>query len=163
MFHELYQTPITIARLFMVYGPGQHDGRKLVPYVALSMLAGKRPALSSGVRPVDWVYIDDVVQALLGCAVAPELNGKTIDIGTGHLTTVRSVAEQIGQLIGKSDGPVFGAIDDRAAEQVRAADPIQAQRLLGRPLTELDEGLKRTVDWYRRRVEKGELIASAIE
>jgi UDP-glucose 4-epimerase len=157
MFHRLYGTPITIARLFMVYGPGQNDARKLVPYVSLSLLSGKAPQLSSGVRPVDWVYIDDVVHALLSLAINPNTNGQTIDIGTGQLTTVRSVAERIGQLVGTQRGPVFGAIDDRAAEEVRRADPTTAADLMGHPFTDLDTGLRQTVAWYRERLQQGEL------
>ncbi len=163
MFFELYKTPITVARLFMVYGPGQHDVRKLVPYVALSLLAGKEASLSSGLRPVDWVYIDDVVDSLLGCAVDPEAIGKTVDVGTGQLTTVRSVAERICKLVGSQNGPVFGAIHDRTDEQVRAADPTAFVRMIGRPLTPIDDGLRRTVAWYRERLAAGQIDPSAID
>ena len=162
LFHALYRTPITIARLFMVYGPGQQDARKLVPYVSLSLLSGRRPSLSGGVRPVDWVYIDDVVEALLRCAIEPTLSGKTIDVGTGELTTVRRVAERIKELVGGMNGPVFGAVEDRAAEQVRAADPTAAARLLGRPLVELDAGLRLTVDWFRNSLEDGSITSPDI-
>lgn len=163
MFHRLYGTPITIARLFMVYGPGQSDARKLVPYVSLSLLSGKSPRLSSGVRPVDWVYIDDVVQALLTLAVRPETLGQAVDVGTGQLTTVRSVAEQISRLVGARPGPVFGAIEDRAAEEVRRADPTVASTLLGRPFTDLEHGLRQTVDWYRQKLEQGEFSDATSE
>ena len=152
MFFELYQTPVTIARLFMVYGPGQRDARKLVPYVATSLLSGQTPQLTSGVRPVDWVYVDDVADTLISCALTPGLEGKTIDVGTGQMTSVRSVAEQIAKLVGRGT-PVFGAIDDRPLEQVRAADPTQATAMIGRPLTSLDDGLRQTVAWYRDSVE----------
>jgi len=60
MMHALYGTRIAIARIFMVYGPGQQDLRKLVPYVCLSAARSESPQLMSGGRPVDWVYIDDV-------------------------------------------------------------------------------------------------------
>lgn len=163
MCFALYQTPVTIARLFMVYGPGQPDVRKLVPYVAVSLLSGRKAFLSSGARPVDWVYIDDVVDALLACALDPETLGKSVDVGTGHLTTVRSVAEQIGKLAGALEGPVFGAVGDRSSEQVRAADPTDAVRIIGRPLTSLDEGLKRTVEWYRSKLSAGELDPSSVD
>ncbi len=163
MCFDLYQTPITIARLFMVYGPDQPDVRKLVPYVAVSLLSGRRASVSSGVRPVDWVYIEDVVDALLASASDPATLGKTIDVGTGQLTTVRSVAERIAKLAGSTDGPVFGAVDDRIAEEVRAADPTDAARIIGRPLTPLDEGLRRTVAWYRERLRSGELDPSIVD
>ncbi len=52
MFHALYGLPVIIARVFMVYGPGQRDLSKLIPYVILSLLQGKTPQISSGQRLV---------------------------------------------------------------------------------------------------------------
>ena len=70
MFHALYQVPVVVAKIFMVYGPGQIDYTKLIPYVTLSLLRGEAPKLSNGVRLVDWIYVDDVVDGLIGCAQA---------------------------------------------------------------------------------------------
>ena len=68
MFHALYGLPVVNLRIFMVYGPGQRDGSKLIPYVTDCLLRGEHPRLSSGRREVDWVYVDDVVAALLAAA-----------------------------------------------------------------------------------------------
>jgi nucleoside-diphosphate-sugar epimerase len=105
---------------------------------------------------VDWVYVDDVADALISCAVMPGLEGKTIEVGTGQMTSVRSVAEQIAKLVGRG-APVFGAVDDRAMEQIRAANPSQATEIIGRPLMPLEQGLRQTVAWYRESVERGEI------
>ena len=149
MFHALYQLPVVILRIFMVYGPAQPDVRKLVPYVILSMLNGEAPQLMSGTRPVDWIYVDDVVEGLLASAHAPDVEGKTIDIGSGRLVTVRSVVETLSQFTGRGTAPRFGAKPDRAFEQVRAADTKQAKELLGwTARVSLNDGLRRTVAWY---------------
>ena len=71
MFRSLYGTPVTTARTFMVYGPDQPDRSKLVPYTITSLLRGEAPELTSGQRLVDWVYVDDVIDALLAVAEAP--------------------------------------------------------------------------------------------
>jgi UDP-glucose 4-epimerase len=152
LFHRVFGLPVTVARIFMVYGPDQPDEKKLVPYVTRSLLRGDAPRLGSGTRPVDWVYVDDVVAGLIACAAAPDVVGQSVDIGTGTLTPVRSVAEQIGKLVGRGE-PVFGAIADRTAEQVRAADPSTLRTLLGRDPVSVDEGLQRTVEWYREHPE----------
>src|SRR5688572_29876530 len=55
MFHRLYQTPVVVLRLFMVYGPAQRDMKKLVPYVTSSFLKNQAPQLSGGNRLVDWI------------------------------------------------------------------------------------------------------------
>jgi nucleoside-diphosphate-sugar epimerase len=130
MFHALYQLPIVILRLFMVYGPAQQDLQKLIPYAIRSMLDGEAPLLMSGTRPVDWIYVDDVVEALLAAAQAPHVEGKTIDIGSGRLVTVRNVVERLAQFTGCGIAPRFGAKPDRMFEQVRVADTKSAKEFL---------------------------------
>lgn len=150
LFHDLYGHPVVVARLFMVYGPGQWALSKLIPGTILTLLRGEAPKVSSGDRPVDWVYIDDVVDGILACAVTPGIEGQRIDIGTGVLTTVRGVVEAIGGLIPQGPAPAYGTVPNRPAEQVRAARTDQSQALLGwKAKVELQEGLRRTVDWYR--------------
>jgi UDP-glucose 4-epimerase len=150
MFHSLYQLPIVILRLFMVYGPAQPDERKLIPYVIRSLLRGEAPEIASGRRPVDWIYIDDVVEAFVLAALAANVDGHAFEIGSGQLVTIRSLVEHIVQNIDPSIQPRFGALPDRQREQVRAANVGAARAVLGwRPAVALGEGLARTIEWYR--------------
>ena len=75
----------------------------------------------------------------------------TIDIGRGVLTSVREIVELIVEYVGPSAGrPVFGAVPVRALEQELNVDVYRAAELLGwRATTSLEEGLRRTVDWFR--------------
>ena len=79
MFMRLYGTPISILRTMMTYGPGQKN-YKLIPSIVEALLQDQRAELGSGRRLVDWVYIDDVVEAFVRTAASPALNG-TIDRG----------------------------------------------------------------------------------
>jgi UDP-glucose 4-epimerase len=154
MFRALYSLPVVHLRIFMVYGPGQRDLRKLVPYVTRSLLRGEAPELMSGARRVDWVYVDDVVNAFLAAAVAAGVEGESLDIGSGRLVSVRDVIARLVRLIGGDVEPEFGALPDRKLERVRVADPAPAAALIGwRPGTSLDEGLARTVEFYRAELE----------
>jgi UDP-glucose 4-epimerase len=150
MFFKLYGTPIVIVRVFMTYGPGQ-DERKLIPHVILSLLNGEAPKLSSGRQQYDWIYVDDVMDGFLAAAEAPNVEGHTIDLGAGTLVPIRAVVGQLVDLIGAGVEPVFDALPDRPYEPVRVADVADADAKLGwKPGTPLEEGLKRTVDWYRK-------------
>ncbi len=151
MFHALYQLPVVILRLFMVYGPEQQDLRKLIPYVTLCLLRGEAPELTSGQREVDWIYVDDVVDGLIAAAEASNVEGKTIDIGSGELVSVRNVVEDLTRLVNPKIDPFFGALAERPLEQVRKADVAATLAQTGwKPKTSLREGLQNTVSWYRQ-------------
>ena len=93
MFQSLYGVSVVVPRVFIVYGPGQDDPKKLIPYVVSSLLRGESPKLSSGTRPVDWVYVDDVAEGLIAAALARDVTER-VDLGSGTLVTVREIVEQ---------------------------------------------------------------------
>ena len=159
-YAELFRTvvglPVVVLRLFMVYGPGQRDLRKLVPYVILSLLRGEAPELTSGRRKIDWVYVEDVADAFVAAAAAKETTLASVDVGTGTTSSIRSLVGQLVELVDPKILPMFGAVEDRPLEQVRIADVETSAQAIGwRPQVALDEGLRRTVDWYRQQVDTG--------
>ncbi len=156
MFHSLYGVPVVVARLFMVYGPGQSDHSKLIPYVISSLLKKEAPQLSNGRRLVDWIFVQDVVEGVIAAAQAPGIEGKTIEIGSGNLVSIREIVEHLIQLIDPNIHPVFGALPERPMEQVRVANVAESKLLTGwNPRTSLEEGLKQTALWYERLLKNG--------
>jgi UDP-glucose 4-epimerase len=152
MFQTLFGMPAVVLRLFMVYGPGEHL-HKLVPYVTLCLLRGETPQLMSGDREIDWIYVEDVVDALIAGAVAPGVEGRTLDVGSGRLVSVRRIVEDLVRIAGSRIQPRFGALTDRPFEQVRVADTAATTALLGwKQSTSLEEGLQRTMAWYAERL-----------
>ena len=148
MFHSLYATPCVVLTPFMTYGPSQ-DPKKLVPSVILSLLKRQAPKLSSGLWEVDWVFIEDVIDAFIAAATAPGIEGECLDIGSGTHSTVRSVVEQISSLMATETQPLFGVLPDRPMEPVRRADvELTHKRLKWRAQTPLEDGLRRTITWY---------------
>jgi nucleoside-diphosphate-sugar epimerase len=153
--HALHALPVVHLRVFMVYGPGQLDLRKLVPYVTVSLLRAEAPKLTSGARAVDWIYVDDVVDAFLRAAVASGAEGSSLDVGSGELVTARSLVVRLRELVGGDVEPALGAIADRPLERVRAADPARTAKALDwGPRTPLDEGLAQTVEYYRSNLDR---------
>jgi nucleoside-diphosphate-sugar epimerase len=149
MFHALYGAPVVNLRPFMTYGPAQNPA-KLIPTVIASLLRNESPKLSSGRVSADWVYISDVVDAFAAAASTPALEGATLDLGTGRLTSVRMVIEEVVSIVGNGIEPAFGALPDRPAENEIAADTGPAASQLGwQATTPLKEGLRKTVEWYR--------------
>lgn len=151
MFHELYQLPVAIGRIFMTYGPTRKNLHKLIPYVILALLDGQAPELSSGRRAVDWIHVEDVVEGLLALATAPAAVGASFDLGSGVCVPIREVVEHLVALIDPALMPHFDPALDRPQEQLRVADLARSRALLGwAPRIELDQGLADTVEWFRR-------------
>lgn len=150
MFQALYGLPTNIARVFMVYGPAQRDETKLVPYVVRSLLAGEAPKITSGQRLIDWVYVADVVEGFLAIASKADIEGQSVDLGSGQLMATRDLVLKITELIGGSVQPEFSALPDRPLEPLRTADVARSFKQTGwRPGVSLDEGLPEVIAYYR--------------
>jgi len=149
MFYKLYGTPVTIPRIFMVYGPGKQDFEKLVPYVVQTLHKKNSPNLTSGSRLVDWIYIDDIVEGLIRMAIEEGVEGRAIDLGSGRQFSVKEVAQKIKTIIGGNTEINFGKKPDRDFERIRKADLDTTQKLIDwEPQIDIDEGLRRTVKWF---------------
>ncbi|MHA6784810.1 NAD-dependent epimerase/dehydratase family protein [Pseudonocardia saturnea] len=152
MFHDLWSLPTVVLRIAMAYGPGQPDEAKLVPYVIRCLLDGRSPELTSGSRGIDWVYIDDVVDAFLAAACIPSVEGRSFDIGSGEAVDIRRTVAVLQRIVGGDVPARFGAVQDRKHDSARIADLSETCPVLGwRARVGLEEGLARTVDWYRAR------------
>lgn len=161
LFHQQWELPVTVLRPAMVYGPSQPDETKLLPYVIGSMLDGHRPKLSSGARPIDWVYVDDVCRAFLLAAVHPAAPGLVADIGSGTAITIAETVQMVAALAGYTGLIGLGDLPDRANDVAHVVDVAPAQDVLGwRATTSLTQGLTETVHWHLARRE-AELEAAA--
>jgi nucleoside-diphosphate-sugar epimerase len=157
MFHAVHGLDAVVARMFMVYGPDERNRERLLPYVTRSLLRGEPARLTSGRRESDWIYIDDAVEGLMVLGATDGLGGSRIDIGSGSLASVRTLVEEVARLTGSPSELLFGAVPDRGPEPLRVADVEETYRRTGwRAVVPLEEGLRRTVAWYRDELERGE-------
>ncbi|GLZ47753.1 NAD-dependent dehydratase [Actinomycetospora sp. NBRC 106375] len=148
LFHAQWDLPVTVLRIAMVYGPDQPDDGKLVPYVSRCVLDGVTPELSSGTRLVDWVYVDDVVDALVRAATS-ERAGHVLDIGSGRTASIADVVTELADLAGYGGPLGFGDRGDRRDDHTLVADPGPAAEQLGwRATTPRRDGLARTLAWH---------------
>ena len=150
LFHSLYGQAVVHARLFMVYGPGDPNEDRIVPYTIRRLLAGESPALGSGERPVDWIYVDDVVRGLVALGEADSIRSGSLDLGTGRTSSIRELALEIARLLGSEVPIAFGARPEPPRQRVRIADLAATRaRLDWSPRIALDEGLARTIEFLR--------------
>jgi nucleoside-diphosphate-sugar epimerase len=136
-------------RLFWAYGP-MDDELRMIPSVITKLLRRERPSLTAGEQLWDFVYIEDVVDALIQLALRREVTG-TFNCGSGESIAIRHVVETIRDVIDPSLCLGFGDVP-YAPDQVMhlKADIGRLTRATGwRPTTSLNEGLRKTVEWYR--------------
>jgi UDP-glucose 4-epimerase len=153
MFHALYQVPVTVLRLAMVYGPGQKDTRKLLPYVTLSLLHKEEPQLTNGTRLIDWIYVEDVVEAFVAAMGSDGAAGAVLDVGSGTQVSIRDTVELLVELADSDVRPQYGAVAARPLDsaQVMRIEPT-ADAIGWRPQVDLAEGLRRTLQHYANTV-----------
>jgi nucleoside-diphosphate-sugar epimerase len=137
-------------RLFSVYGPGE-DRRRLVASVVHALLADQPIALTPGQQVRDFVYVEDVAEAVLDAACVPALNRVTINIGSGRQTSVRELCGIVANLTGGHDLLRFSEVPYRPRERFSwRASTARAEHTLGWCAhTPLCEGLARTVEEAR--------------
>lgn len=147
-----YHIPCVTLRLFPPYGPGDQE-RRLIPYVIGSILKNTPPNLTTGKQEWDFVFVDDIVDAYLAVLRSDHFSEShaVFNIGTGEPVSVRTIVKKIrGNLDSQIDLP-WGSVPHRANEVwYNSADISKAQRELGwKPQTGIDEGLGKTIAWFR--------------
>ncbi|MFH1848357.1 MAG: SDR family NAD(P)-dependent oxidoreductase [Candidatus Omnitrophota bacterium] len=145
------QGAIVTLRLFSPYG--YYDaGERLIPSVIMSCLKGKRPKVSSPGPVRDFIFIEDIIDAYVKTIEnAASVSGEIFNIGCGRQRSVLEVVKQILEITGSSAEPEWGSMrNPRTEPVVWQADISKAQRLLKwRPAHSLEQGLTKTVDWFR--------------
>jgi nucleoside-diphosphate-sugar epimerase len=151
-------TPFRLLRLFKVYGAGEAPHR-LLPALVSGLGKCERVAISAGTQVIDFLYIDDVVEAMLRAdAHCRERGGiATWNVATGRPHSVREFAERVAAAM-KADRSLlgFGAIEMRRDDEpwlVGSPDLLRAE-LGWQPSTGLDEGIRAAVSALRRQTKE---------
>ncbi len=134
------------ARLFTVYGPGEHNGR-LLPSLLQAASNEQSLPLTLGTQKRDFTYVEDVAEGLLRLCAAESQPGEVVNLATGQLTTVRGFVETAASILNiPEDKLQFGAVQTRSEEMQH--DPVSIDRLRRlvdwTPTIEIAEGIQRT-------------------
>lgn len=147
-------------RLFSVYGPTE-DQRRLVPSVIRSLLSGVPVALTPGGQVRDFIYVDDVADALLEAVAQPGVSGLTLNVGSGVQSTVRELCLLVAELTGGEELLRFGDVPYRPGERFswRACTESTERTLGWRARVSLRDGLALTVDAARAELKEISLVS----
>lgn len=153
VFHAVWGMPTVGLRYFNVFGPRQDPNSQysaVIPLFASALLEGRRPTIfGDGEQSRDFTFIDNVVQANLSACRSAGPGGAVYNVACGERYTLNRLFERLRDIIGADVEPKYG--DPRPGDvrhSQAAIDRIEAD-LDYHPRVGFDEGLERTVAWYR--------------
>jgi len=154
MFTQLYGLETVSIRYFNVFGPRQDPGSPYSGVISLfstALLEGRPPTIyGDGEQTRDFTYVTNVVDGVLRASEAPNVAGEAINVATGGRISLNELLRVMQKIVGTSLQPVYaeGRQGDVKDSQ---ADITKARTRLGyEPTVDLEEGLRRTLDWFRR-------------
>jgi UDP-glucose 4-epimerase len=149
-YHDELGLPTVSVRPFNVYGPGQIGGGAIRAFIETA-LAGKPLVIhGDGSQIRAWCYVDDMVEALLLALEHPNAVGESFNVGNARsAVTIYDLALRIKRMTGLEHDLVFQPLHYTDVE-LRVPNADKARELLGfEAKVELDDGLERTITWYR--------------
>jgi NAD dependent epimerase/dehydratase len=149
-YQRSFGTPVAIVRPFNTYGPRQ-SARAVIPTIVTQALARDSIELGATDTTRDFLYVDDNVQGIMRCATAEGIEGEVINLGTGVEVSILEVVQRVLRLLDRELPVGFDENrlrpPDSEVERL-VADVAKAKELLAwQPEIDLDEGLRRTIEW----------------
>lgn len=149
-----YGLTVAITRLPNIYGGADLNWTRIVPGTIRSIIRNEQPVINSNGRFIrDYLYVEDAVEAHLQMAeklaTMPEIGGEAFNISSEAYLTVLELVGHILNRMGSSLEPV---VRDQAKNEIKNQylDAAKARQVLGwQPIFNLEDGLKRTIDWYK--------------
>lgn len=153
IFTQLFGLEAVALRFFNIFGPRQNPDS---PYTGVlskfivAYLRGETPVIfGDGEQSRDFTYVENVVRAVLLAAELPGAAGRVINVGTGRSATLNQTIQALNRIFGHAVEPRYANPREGDVRE-SLADVTLAQKLLGyTPSVWFEEGLERTVDWYR--------------
>jgi dTDP-glucose 4,6-dehydratase len=151
-YYVTYRLPIVILRPFNNYGPRQHP-EKVIPRFVTSALSDEPLTVhGDGHASRDWLYVDDDAEAIEAVIEAPleDVAGEVLNIATGVDISVSDIADLVLETLGKPASLKVHVPERPGQVDRHIGSTDKASRLVGwSARTSFEEGLARTVDWYR--------------
>jgi dTDP-glucose 4,6-dehydratase len=147
-----YGLPIVIVRPFNNYGPRQHPEKVIPRFITQALSDDPLTIHGDGHASRDWLFVDDDAEAIESIIEAPvdAVAGEVLNVATGVDITVAEIADRVLDLLGKPSS-LKSHVEERLGQVDRHIGSTEkiAQRTGWRARTSFDDGLERTVAWYR--------------
>lgn len=147
---HVYKRPVVVLRPFNAFGPYQSP-RAIIAEIVLKCIRGEEIRTTKGMQTREFNFVENLVDGFILAATREEAVGEIINLGSGREVRIRDLVRMIHRLSGSSSRLRIGALPYRPTEIWRMfASNEKAHRLLGwKPEVSIEEGLRRTIEWYR--------------
>jgi UDP-glucose 4-epimerase len=136
-------------RIFNAYGPGQHlpaSHPPVVPhYLKQALRGGSLVVHGDGSQTRDYIYVDDVISAMVAAATAPNINGLTINVGSGKETSIRDLVKAVQDATASGAEVIYNPKTSSGVSRLCADLTLASQELNYRPSFSLEDGLRLTL------------------
>jgi CDP-glucose 4,6-dehydratase len=158
-YWHTFGLPVAVTRFANIYGGGDLNHSRLIPEAVSAVIDGRRPVIRSDGSPErDYLYVEDAARAYLAISAALEdgrAGGEAFNAGAGRPYSVRKVLEALCRASGTEIEPDIQGLGNPPGEIDRQyLDSTKIREVTGwEPLVDLEEGLRRTIEWYREHPE----------
>jgi UDP-glucose 4-epimerase len=146
---RLWGIETVILRVFNAYGPGQNQPPSHPPvipnFLRQAVRGGTIVVHGDGSQTRDYVFVDDVVRAMVAAATAPSIDGSIINVGSGTETSVRALTRLAQELAGNSAEVVYNPRSEAGVSRMCADLTLAGEKLGFAPRVTLSEGLRLTI------------------
>jgi len=156
-YYREFGVPVISIRPFNIYGPGQVGGGAIHTFIMQAIGNSDVTVEGNGDQIRSWCYVDDIIDAIMLCLEKKEAIGEVFNIGNPRGTiTILSLAQKIISLAHSKSKIVF-VPRNYVDVELRIPSIEKARKILGfEPKFDLDEGIKRTIEWYRTSINSGD-------
>jgi UDP-glucose 4-epimerase len=152
-YHDELKLPAVTVHPFNVFGPGQIGGGAIRAFIEAALAGRDLTIHGDGSQIRAWCYVDDMVEGCLAALEVPEAVGQAFNIGNPRATvTIFDLAQRINRLAGGTGEITFQPLH-YADVELRIPNVAKAREVLGfEAKVDLDEGLEKTIAWYREKI-----------
>lgn len=148
---KLWGIETVVLRVFNAYGPGQHMPPVHAPvipnFLRQTLMQGTLVINGEGSQTRDYIYVDDVVDAMVAASTAEDVNQLTLNIGSGTDTSVKDLARLIPELVNIKPEIVYNHKSNPGPDRLCADITLAAEKLGFQPMTSLESGLSKTIQF----------------
>ena len=150
-YHRQHRLDIRVVRIFNTYGPRMHpnDGRVVSNFIMQALTGRDITVFGAGGQTRSFCYVDDLIDGMFRMMNNPHAFSGPVNLGNPHEFTILELAEKVIRLTGSRSKVVFKPLPTDDPTQRRPDIKLARQKLGWQPVIELEEGLQRTIEYFK--------------